>query len=737
MEPFAGEFMEAPPAFGDARRTPFSVSSMLLRAKWWIFGVFAFISGVTVPWMWVLVHPTYRASAIVQVSASVPRIVFRTEDNAVLPLYQSYLNTQVAKIRSPRVLKRVLENPEVQRTRWHTDPPRTLMTVLGGNAPSPFERLRENLSVAPRRNTELIDVSMAVLDPADAKVIVDTVVDEYQKLSAEERTEYEKLVFDRLRSERAALQKEIDGLVELKGNLSKRLGTGDPDIVRSQLAMQYSALRAQRETLDREHKMTLWELDSLGAPSASQDGSQDAGEQQSASSAPKARYDSDPEWRLLNRQLEGARHELGLARQQYGEWHPQIQQRLANVDHAEELLGERKAQLEYQWAQGLIPTSDAGATFANRPVELERLSDRQEQELNLLDGQIQELQSELEAKGELAKDFAKYDEQLQNKRELYKAVHDRLTTLQMEEKAPGRISVANHAVAPSRPDSDRRILLTVMALGVAMMAGLAAGYLRVSMDTKIREASDVQFAIRVPFLGQLPPLPTTQDLMGGCSPLLMESVRMVRTAFLERLTGTGKNVVVITSSTSRAGKTSVAILLARSLALLGKKTLLVEGDLRRPSLAGRINIDARTGLVAVLRGAATDAEAIVSTGVNRFDVLVAGEQIVEFDSELLANGVLTACLERWRAIYDYILVDSPPVLPVADARILASQADGTVMVLRSAHCRRTELVQAYADLCGAGGTLLGTVLIGGRHAGKYGYGYGYGNYADPSRSLKA
>jgi receptor protein-tyrosine kinase len=400
------------------------------------------------------------------------------------------------------------------------------------------------------------------------------------------------------------------------------------------------------------------------------------------------------------------------------------------------LLREREAQLDRQLTEGPLPPSGGEGALANRPVGLERLAGRQERELELLSRHIDGLQVEQEQKGELAKQLAKYDEQLVHKRELYKAVHDRLTALEMEEKAPGRISVANYAVTPSRPDRDRRALLTILAFGMALMAGLAVGYLRVSMDSKIREAADVRYAVQVPFLGQLPPLPSTRNLMAGCGPLIMESVRMVRTALLERLSGSSKSIVVITSSMSRAGKTSVAILLARSLALLGKKTLLIEGDLRRPSLAERLDIDCRAGLIALLSGLADDTEVIRSSGATRFDVVVAGEPAVDFDPELLANGVLTACLNRWKGMYDYILVDSPPVLPVADARILASQADGAMMVLRSAHCRRAEVVQAYADLCGAGGKLLGTVLIGGHYPADYGYGYGYRGNAQPYRDAR-
>jgi capsular exopolysaccharide synthesis family protein len=180
----------------------------------------------------------------------------------------------------------------------------------------------------------------------------------------------------------------------------------------------------------------------------------------------------------------------------------------------------------------------------------------------------------------------------------------------------------------------------------------------------------------------------------------------------------------------------VALGLARSLALLGRKTLLVEADLRRPVLCERLGLEPQVGLASLLVRSATDLQAIVPGDIPKLDVMMAGGRPEDFDPELLANGVFAAYLKKWRRRYEFILLDSPPVLPVADARILASQADGTIMVLRSSHCRRTDVMQTYAHLSAAGGTLLGTVLVGARH-GHHGYSYDYKAYQSSRRPLTA
>ncbi len=146
--------------------------------------------------------------------------------------------------------------------------------------------------------------------------------------------------------------------------------------------------------------------------------------------------------------------------------------------------------------------------------------------------------------------------------------------------------------------------------------------------------------------------------------------------------------------------------------MLGKKTLLVEADLRRPSLSLRMKVESSAGFASLLTGRDKEEKTIVASGIADLDVLPAGECPPDFNAELLANGVFSSCLTRWKQRYDFVILDSPPVLPVADARILAGQADGTIMVLRASHTRRVEVVQAYADLSAAGGRLMGTILVG-------------------------
>jgi receptor protein-tyrosine kinase len=327
--------------------------------------------------------------------------------------------------------------------------------------------------------------------------------------------------------------------------------------------------------------------------------------------------------------------------------------------------------------------------------------------------------------GDVAEQVAQYDADLGHKRELYQAVRSRLEALEVEGKAPARITIAAEAITPSEPERDRRLLLSVMALGASLMAGVALAYLRISTDPRIREAGDLRRAFSVPFLGELSHCAGGLGASANGDLSALESVRMIRTALLERLGSSDDRVILVTSSGGQAGRTGVAVRLAESMAQVGKRTLLVEADLRRPALAHALGLDRNPGLAGLLAGAVDDDGVVVHTGVANLDVVLAGEKLPGWNSEALANGVFAGSLARWRKNYDLILLDSPPVLPVADARILAGQADGVIMVTRASHCRRADVVEAHARLNEAGGKLLGTVLVRTHAAMRNGYDYEY------------
>jgi succinoglycan biosynthesis transport protein ExoP len=196
-----------------------------------------------------------------------------------------------------------------------------------------------------------------------------------------------------------------------------------------------------------------------------------------------------------------------------------------------------------------------------------------------------------------------------------------------------------------------------------------------------------------------------------------ESVRQLRTnlAFLRAAdaTATGGEVVVLTSAVGGEGKTTTALDLARSIADAGERVLLVEADLRRPTLSATLGLDPGPGLSDVLAGQAELDAVVRPVEVEGLAVLPAGT-VPPNPAELLGSPRMADLVARLRSTYDKVLLDTPPVLPVTDAAVCAALADGVLVVVRWGRTRRDEVREAVTMLEQVDAVVLGSVLNGRR-----------------------
>jgi len=184
--------------------------------------------------------------------------------------------------------------------------------------------------------------------------------------------------------------------------------------------------------------------------------------------------------------------------------------------------------------------------------------------------------------------------------------------------------------------------------------------------------------------------------------------------------------IVITSSVPAEGKSTIALNLAVSLADTGARVILVDADLRRPSMAEYVGIEGNVGLTTVLIGRADVADVVQPLGTTTLDLLPSG-RIPPNPSELLGSPAMAGLLDRLTASYDMVLLDSPPLLPVTDAAVLAKMAGGALVVVGADRIHRPQLVESLGSLQTAGAHILGIVLnkTDRREAGTYSYESGY------------
>jgi capsular exopolysaccharide synthesis family protein len=209
-----------------------------------------------------------------------------------------------------------------------------------------------------------------------------------------------------------------------------------------------------------------------------------------------------------------------------------------------------------------------------------------------------------------------------------------------------------------------------------------------------------------------------------------EAIRTLRTSVYLGLAAQESRVFVVTSPAPGDGKSTIASNLAIAMAQVGQRVLLIDADMRKPTQHEIFGVDPATGLAAILTDRRPADEAIVRSGIDRLDLLPCGKRPSN-PAELLNDGFFASLLDELSLRYDRIVIDSPPIMPVADARALAAMADCTLLVLRAESSTRRMSVSARDELWRVRAQRIGLVVNGVpiRKQGAYGYGeaYSYGS----------
>lgn len=283
------------------------------------------------------------------------------------------------------------------------------------------------------------------------------------------------------------------------------------------------------------------------------------------------------------------------------------------------------------------------------------------------------------------------------------------------------IRLIDPADAPDFPSFPR----TRFNLGVGFLAGLAVGILIVflleAMDTNIRTISDVEQLLGLPMLGVIPQVDpkelspeifTRQATSAGQGrwSQVAEAYRALRTSILLSRPGSPPQVVLITSSKPAEGKTSVAVLEALTLAMSGVRVLLVDADLRRPSAHVRFKVGNSVGLSSVLTGKSTFEAALHKPAFAPSMHLLPAGPVAPLPAELLGSSQMRDLLVSLKSQYDFIVIDTPPILTVTDAAVLSTLADGVVLVLRYGETSKNVVRRTGETLFRSGAHLLGAVV---------------------------
>lgn len=309
----------------------------------------------------------------------------------------------------------------------------------------------------------------------------------------------------------------------------------------------------------------------------------------------------------------------------------------------------------------------------------------------------------------------------------------------------GNVQIAQAASVPTSPSSPKTVRNTALGAVLGLLLGLGIAFLLERFDRRIREPKDLETVYGLPLLGVVPEsgalsrsARSTASSGASMAASEEEAFHLIRAHLRYFNVDKELRTLLVASAAPGDGKTTVARHLASAAARMGARTLLVEADLRRPTMAQQFEIHPAAGLSDVLIGAVAMNEAIQSISLDRpgndasrartLDVLLAGPVLPPNPAELIESRAMENLLDGARSTYDLVVVDTPPLTVVSDAFPLLGEVDGVIVVGRVGRNRRDVAMRLHETLVAAGAPLLGVVANGFKtgRLGSYGYGYGYG-----------
>lgn len=332
-------------------------------------------------------------------------------------------------------------------------------------------------------------------------------------------------------------------------------------------------------------------------------------------------------------------------------------------------------------------------------------------------------------------------------RDIANALSDEFVEMVRELETPpegampeARVVVEQRASVPTVPVSPKKMRNIAAGIVLGVMFGVGLALLRDQLDNTVKSPETLEAVAGTGVVGYVPfdkKLVTDHTIAFDTNNgVTAEGFRKLRTNLQFLAVDDPARLIVVTSSSPSEGKSTTAINIALALAEAGHNVALVDGDFRRPRLAKYLDLVGSVGFSTVLSGGASLTEVLQKTKFSHLTVLTAGP-IPPNPSELLGSMAARKMLGDLRARFDYVIVDSPPLLAVTDGAILAANADGAIIAARAGKTKRDQLAHAVGILRDVDAKLLGAVLtmLPTRGSDAYSYNYYYygHSYGDDSR----
>lgn len=657
------------------------------------------VAGAAAPAVWFTYRPQYTATAMFKIAANQQTILFPTADRTTTT-FDVYKNTQQQYVKSRFVLIAALRKPETANLKALQDDP------------DPVSWLARNLRVDFPGNAELMQISLKANDPQEAAALVNAVVDAYTKEIVEvELGERRRRLDDleRIRSEKEtelrAKQSDLKGLV-------RQVGSGETAALtmQQQIALQtFAALRAELSTTKFKSMRMEWDLASKEAAAKASD------KTEVTDVEIEARLQADPIALSLLRDNAELRRRRDGTKSVFapGGGSEHLRKYEEPQKSNDSLLAARRSELREELKLRKKQIVQAEVQQLKAEIAAAKAQEKQ------LVEEAQKAEKEAKSVGSSSIDVEMIRTEIALIQGTMQTAADEREKLLIEVRSNPRISLYDKAAVPTAPDSDRQLQYTVLA-GLAGFFLPFAGIIWLDVRSRrISSSAQVLSSTGLDVIGAVPLLPGSgagRAILGSrrqqrFREQMHESVDGIAARLLHLAERDQTRIVLVSSAVSGEGKTTLATQLALSLARTGHRTLLLDFDLRQPSIDRVFDVPLEPGLVGALRKEADLREAIQESDVENLWVLPAGRG----DRRLLAslaNGAVGALFARLREEFDFVIVDASPILPVADSRFLCKQVDAVVLSVLRDVSSVPNILAACEVLAGFGVRPIGAVVTG-------------------------
>ena len=367
-------------------------------------------------------------------------------------------------------------------------------------------------------------------------------------------------------------------------------------------------------------------------------------------------------------------------------------------------------------------------------------------QVKVINGEMQAIDTRIKALPMLEQDALRLMRDVKINTELYVALLNSAQQLRLVKAGKvGNVRLIDAAVTPRNPVKPNRAMIVAIAVLLGLFLGIVSAFVRKALFGGVNDAHEIEQALGMTVYASIPfskeQATLHQQMLSRSSKIsvlahidptsmAIESLRSLRTSLQFSMLDAKNNIVVITGPTPGLGKSFVSVNFATVLGLTGKKVLLVDADLRKGHLNQYLGFDRKNGFSDLVAGSCSMETALHKNVMANVDFISTGS-LPPNPSELLLKENTKTLLEQFSETYDYVLIDTPPILAVSDTMILAPFAGAVFMVARAAQTTIGDIKETVKRCSQAGIPVNGIILNGVmQRPGGYGYGYGRDGFRD-------